>query len=113
MRGAFVLLLATGLAGPATAGMFGPSDVQECRMEAAREAKTNGALKILVDDCRKRFPAKALAVERPADCPQRRQAYQQCEARIAQECRDGKPVTDAEKRSYFPCLCMPPPSSCY
>lgn len=36
--------------------LFGPDTYDECRADAAKEATSDAALRVLVADCRKRFP---------------------------------------------------------
>jgi len=38
--------------------LFGPSDYEECKASAAKDAKTESALKILIDKCDTDFPAR-------------------------------------------------------
>jgi hypothetical protein len=38
------------------AGFWGPSSFEECRDEAAREAKTEAAMGVLIRSCREKFP---------------------------------------------------------
>mgnify|MGYP005815127811 CR=1 FL=1 len=40
---------------PSIAGPFGPSNFEECRLKAAREAGSNYGLSILIKECRKTF----------------------------------------------------------
>lgn len=41
---------------PALAGWFGPSDRDECMVEAAKSARTQSGLGILIRDCYAKFP---------------------------------------------------------
>jgi len=47
------------LACPALAwSLFGPSDYEECSVDAAKEAKNNNSLAILLQNCNREFPAR-------------------------------------------------------
>ena len=54
---ALALLASATVSGTAQASFFEPKDWEECMVQAAKDAKSEGALRILANQCMRDFPA--------------------------------------------------------